>query len=192
MIFMTATLGLVGVLAIKFMAVWKILAAIVSMGAICVIVYAGVRLREVLAAESKKIGHLPSWTSDKRKKNERWERIETYMRSNNPSDWKIAVLEADNILDSVVEQMGYPGETLGERMKAIDPSGVGSTQDSQSDRTQGDRLCPFEVGGRICDQYVPPHLQNTAVPGLKLTVYLKIVYTLGSFPRSFPFLRRVQ
>ena len=123
MIFMTATLGLVGVLAIKFMAVWKILAAIVSMGAICVIVYAGVRLREVLAAESKKIGHLPSWTSDKRKKNERWERIETYMRSNNPSDWKIAVLEADNILDSVVEQMGYPGETLGERMKAIDPSG---------------------------------------------------------------------
>jgi hypothetical protein len=119
MVFMTGIFGVVGVLLVKFIVVWKIFASIISMVAIFVIIYAGVRLREILLAEKKKIGHLPDWTSDKTKKNERWERIETYMRSDNPSDWKIAVLEADNILDDVVLKMGYPGETLGERMKAI-------------------------------------------------------------------------
>jgi hypothetical protein len=65
---------------------------------------------------------MPSWTSEKEKKNERWELIERYMRSNNPSDWKVAIMEADNILDDIVKKLGYPGDTLGERLKMIEAS----------------------------------------------------------------------
>lgn len=41
------------------------------------------------------------------------------MSSSNSSDWKVAILEADNILDEITKRMGYTGETLGERMKVI-------------------------------------------------------------------------
>jgi len=61
---------LIGAIIGKIIAIWKVVATIVSMVSIFVIIYAGVRFREVLMAEKKKIGHLPDWTSDKKKKNE--------------------------------------------------------------------------------------------------------------------------
>ena len=97
-------------------------ATVVSMVAILIAVYAYMRLGEIISAETKKLGLALTWNSERKQKNERWERVETYMTSLNPSDWKIAILEADNILDQVVERMGYKGTTLGERMKHIEAS----------------------------------------------------------------------
>ncbi len=98
------------------------ISTIISMLALLVAVYSYMKLSEVTAAETKKLGLALSWNSERKQKNERWERVETYMTSLNSSDWKIAILEADNILDQVVERMGYEGSTLGERMKNIEAS----------------------------------------------------------------------
>lgn len=98
------------------------ISTVISMVAIAIAVYAYMMLSEITSAETKKLGLTLSWDSERKQKNERWERVETYMTSLNPSDWKIAILEADNILDQVVERMGYPGTTLGERMKNIEAS----------------------------------------------------------------------
>jgi len=57
-----------------------------------------------------------------RKKNERWERVLRHINSPNPADWRLAIIEADTILDEMVLRMGYKGETLGERLKNIEPS----------------------------------------------------------------------
>ena len=122
MIFMISVIGILGVLAVKFTALWKTLSILVSMAAIAVLVYAYMRLLEIAKAETEKIGHMPTWSSEKEKKNARWEAVEKYMRSNNPSDWKVAIMEADNMLDEVVKRMGYHGDTLGERMKNIEAS----------------------------------------------------------------------
>src|SRR5690606_20910065 len=54
--------------------------------------------------------------------NTAWEKITRYLDSTNPSDWKLAILEADTILDSLMQKMGYRGENLGERLKAVEPS----------------------------------------------------------------------
>jgi hypothetical protein len=51
-----------------------------------------------------------------------WEKIIGYLNSDNPSDWKLAILESDTILDSLMQKMGYRGENLGERLKAVEPS----------------------------------------------------------------------
>ena len=75
-----------------------------------------------MAGETKKLGVALNWERERVEKNERWERVEEYMRSPSASDWKVAILEADNILDEIVERLGYRGETLGERMKNIEPS----------------------------------------------------------------------
>jgi hypothetical protein len=51
-----------------------------------------------------------------------WKKITNYLNSTNPSDWKLAILEADTLLDSMILGMGYKGENLGERLKTVEPS----------------------------------------------------------------------
>jgi hypothetical protein len=51
-----------------------------------------------------------------------WKRIDGYIRSENASDWKIAILEADNLLEEVITGLGYRGDTFGEKLKSISPS----------------------------------------------------------------------
>lgn len=50
----------------------------------------------------------------------KWRMVLKHMSSKNPSDWKIALIEADTILDALVERAGFPGATLGERLKNAD------------------------------------------------------------------------
>jgi hypothetical protein len=54
--------------------------------------------------------------------NKRWERVLSHIESDNPNDWKIAIIESDSILDEMVKSMGYHGDTLGERLKGIEVS----------------------------------------------------------------------
>jgi hypothetical protein len=55
-------------------------------------------------------------------KNQRWGRIEKLITSHNTSDWRQAIMEADIILEEMIAQMGYQGETLGDQMKQIEES----------------------------------------------------------------------
>jgi hypothetical protein len=50
-------------------------------------------------------------------KHSRWEKITVLIRSANPSDWKLAIIEADTMLDAFLTQLGYPGSSLGEKLK---------------------------------------------------------------------------
>lgn len=43
--------------------------------------------------------------------------IRTHVSSGNPNDWKLAIIEADVMLDQTLIANGYPGATLGERLK---------------------------------------------------------------------------
>jgi len=54
--------------------------------------------------------------------NERWHKILGYLESLNPGDWKLAILEADIMLEEMVDKMGYQGEGLGEKLKSIERS----------------------------------------------------------------------
>lgn len=55
-------------------------------------------------------------------KYEEWQKIIKNVNSENPSDWKLAVLDADNILDALTKKIGLPGESLGERLMAVNIS----------------------------------------------------------------------
>jgi len=85
-------------------------------------VYSYIRLLQVRAEEDRKFAahYIPS--GDDKEKNADWERIVELTNSDNPNDWKQAIIEADVILDRIVTVQGYRGETLGEKMKSIEPS----------------------------------------------------------------------
>lgn len=46
----------------------------------------------------------------------RWVQIEAHLRSGNPSEWKVAILEADRLADQALSEMGYQGANLAERL----------------------------------------------------------------------------
>ncbi|MEK7081906.1 MAG: hypothetical protein AAB905_01740 [Patescibacteria group bacterium] len=57
----------------------------------------------------------------------RWEKVREHLSSENPNDWRLAVLEADIILGEMLEKMGYiKGETIGDKLKTIEKSDFNS------------------------------------------------------------------
>lgn len=56
------------------------------------------------------------------RQNGRWQRILELSSSGNPSDWKFAIIEADIILDELLNKLQLPGETMGEKLKAVEKS----------------------------------------------------------------------
>jgi len=48
--------------------------------------------------------------------------INKKLTSDVPSDWKIAIIEADKSLDRTLEKKGFGGKTLGERLKEMVPA----------------------------------------------------------------------
>jgi hypothetical protein len=50
--------------------------------------------------------------------------------SENPNDWKLAIIEADVILDQLLKERGYVGTSLGERLKSISPEQLSTINDA--------------------------------------------------------------
>lgn len=54
------------------------------------------------------------------KQNKDWEKILKLIDSENPNDWKLAIIEADKILELVVNTFSVPGENIGDKLKNIE------------------------------------------------------------------------
>jgi hypothetical protein len=54
--------------------------------------------------------------------NKRWTRVLEHMNSENESDWRLAVLESDLILEEILNKIGYRGETIGDKLKNVEKS----------------------------------------------------------------------
>jgi len=54
-----------------------------------------------------------------RKVNTRWATIMLHFASQNPNDWRAAIIDADSMLDELVTSLGYTGQSLGEKLTSI-------------------------------------------------------------------------
>lgn len=63
-------------------------------------------------------------------KNNRLDDMLLHSTSSQPNDWKLAIIEADIILDDLLKKKGYAGNSLGERLKSISPNQLESLQDA--------------------------------------------------------------
>jgi hypothetical protein len=57
--------------------------------------------------------------SNKRKTKEQWEGILKRLGSHNESEYKVAIIEADKMMDELIKKLGYGGENMGERLDNI-------------------------------------------------------------------------
>jgi len=70
----------------------------------------------------KEYGHDTSASSDDSPSVRRFERVLNHLNSDRESDWRLAILEADVLLDEMVTHMGYHGDSLGEKLKGVEKS----------------------------------------------------------------------
>ena len=73
------------------------------------------------APESGELGVLPVPDGPMRKQ---WNRVLAHLDSPREEDWKLAVIEADKLMDLALAQSGYPGDGMGERLANMGPGSL--------------------------------------------------------------------
>lgn len=96
-----------------------------------IISYVIIRMFEIRKKEHEHLEHEIREYAEKQKakeekksqvvysKNPRWEVVIEYLKSANENDWKLGVMEADSMLDTLLDQLGFKGESLGDKLKFL-------------------------------------------------------------------------
>lgn len=103
---------------------WNVFVAIsltVCLIELAIIIYAilqtrQIRLRERAAREA--IVH-PVSSHDIPKTQLRWNHIREQVAGEDEHQWRVAILEADILLNELLDVLGYKGETMGDKLKAV-------------------------------------------------------------------------
>lgn len=131
------------VFSINWLGVMYVLLTLIVIVLITIILYSLVRLYEIREEDKKKTkSSIPSPVSSSvavgpsaidslaaaPRVNETWNHIRARLLSDNPSDWRLAIIEADIYMDRVLDTKGFHGDTVGDKLKQLTPDRFGSVQ----------------------------------------------------------------
>jgi hypothetical protein len=71
----------------------------------------------------------PELVTKKGKLLKKWDNVRARMKSGRQSDYKVAIIEADNIMDDLIARMKYKGANMGERLDNINPGQIENIED---------------------------------------------------------------
>ncbi|OHA92180.1 MAG: hypothetical protein A3J09_01715 [Candidatus Zambryskibacteria bacterium RIFCSPLOWO2_02_FULL_51_21] len=112
---------------IPFWGKWKIIAIFLSAACVVWAYYSARKLGQVAKAEEQLFG--PSGEEDtildeaithmspEKKMAGKWERVMAHAYSANQADWRLAIMEADIMLDEALRAKGFAGDGVGEMLK---------------------------------------------------------------------------
>ena len=63
--------------------------------------------------------HFITPVSEKTYEEKRWENIKAHFQSSNPAQWRMAIIDADSLLEEIITDLGYTGESFGEKLKSM-------------------------------------------------------------------------
>jgi len=86
------------------------------------IIYSLWRLTKIIKERNKTLSAPQTTAQQEEVVNQKWERVSAHINSENPNDWRLAILEADIILEELLDKMGYRGESIGDKLKTIEKS----------------------------------------------------------------------
>ncbi len=73
---------------------------------------------EILARQEKLYDELNGKKAD----NQRWLDVQEHIASDYPNSWRLAIIEADIILEEALEKAGFAGTTIGDKLKSASPA----------------------------------------------------------------------
>lgn len=118
---------------------WSVIGVIsmlLSIVCIALIIFSLVRLIEIQLYDKEEVEHeihtaLLKEKEKERDANPRWHYILTLIESPNDSDWRVAIIEADSMLEEVLKkEKGLSGETVSELLEGAKESGYAHIQDA--------------------------------------------------------------
>lgn len=92
-------------------------ATLFSMVTFLAIVYVAWLTYKLKVEENKRDALSPVAESKTSMQTQKWQQVLTHVNSLNPAEWRLAILEADVMLDDMMQVQGFHGDTLGERLK---------------------------------------------------------------------------
>lgn len=98
-----------------------VLSILFSIGMMALISYCSVRMFQVRQMERRKFAALQQTVKakDVPKTQLRWNRILEEGNADNERQWRLAVLEADIMLNELLDVLGYKGETMADKMRNV-------------------------------------------------------------------------
>lgn len=104
--------------------VWKVVATILSVLAVVWLIYSQWKLGAINAEDRAYYNptekELAATEEEEGKHNKRWKQIIDDIHSESPADWRLAIVEADTMLDESLRNAGFSGESLGEILQSLD------------------------------------------------------------------------
>lgn len=102
--------------------VWVALVVMMTLLFMAAIIYCIVRILQVRGTELKRFeaaAHSVA-AKDVSKTELRWNRVKEQISSDQEREWRLAILEADIMLNELLDVQGYRGETMGDKLKSVD------------------------------------------------------------------------
>ena len=86
------------------------------------IIYCFIRIRQIRHMAYMKFNEAahPVAAHDVPKTQLRWNHIQELARSDSGQNWRLAILEADIVLNELIDMQGYKGETMADKMRQIE------------------------------------------------------------------------
>ena len=101
--------------------IYSVFAFAISALLIFGIVYAYLKLTEFEEVEEHQLHESEQqWRElhNSHTENNRWNSVQVHLASENPNDWKLAIIEADVLLERMLDTAGFAGATIGEKLKS--------------------------------------------------------------------------
>ena len=119
--------------AMRFWEVFSIISFALSALLLFGFIYAAVRYdqlkkeeAEYLAEEERTYKHVHGSST----KSSRWQEVEGHISSDDPKDWRLAIIEADIMLEELLDSLGYVGVSIGDKLKTANVESFKTVQDA--------------------------------------------------------------
>ncbi len=112
-----------------------IISASITIILLFIIIFSLVRLYEIQVFDKDEIEHeinhaLAKLKERDRELNPRWKYILTLLESPNESDWRVAIIESDTLLEEAFRERGLVGNTMSELLEEAKINGYSSIQNA--------------------------------------------------------------
>ena len=114
--------------------IYSVIAIILSLLFFIGFVYAKIRYRQLSEIESEKYkADEVAWQQvygNREQRNNRWEDVKNHIAGDNPNDWRLAIIEADILLEETLEKAGCVGATVSDKLKSANAASFKTLQDA--------------------------------------------------------------
>jgi len=111
--------------------VMTIVGYLIALGFLTLFVYSTLRFHQIRDEDDLRFATVgDAHHAEELTEHNRWSHVRELIEGSNESDWRQAIIEADIILDDLLTNLGYQGDTIGDKLRAVDPSKFRTLQEA--------------------------------------------------------------